>query len=466
MTRSKGSVLASSLVLVVALPTLVANAPRPDAFAYGWPVILEGGGPVGYHRLAMSREVLAASRSPELADVVVFDDDDRPVPSFVRAPQELAPPPLPERPIQVFGVAERAREATTASLTLETRGQAGSRAVISIAPGSQDPDLPNTLRWYAAMDGSDCCAALRFGWDDAGESFISGVDIDQSDDLENWFPIARGAIAALRSGTSNVIRDRIEIPQSVLGYLRITVHQPAAGFRLARLTMEPRSQSDGEQVNEYGQPVGSQREWQESPLNGDAPTILDLGATLSVDRFEVNLTESGMVRARLESASDPAGPWTARGEALFFRFESAEGSSASDAAMVGGTAARHWRAVLTGYSGAPATLRLGWVASELVFVGQGRPPYRVVAGNAIAAQGVEGLQAMRSDARALWQAQKPYTGLVTLGPRKTLAGDAAYSIAPPPRDWRRVLLWLLLAGGVAAVLAMAWRLRRELTPAA
>ena len=156
MTRANGSVLASSLALLVALPTVAADVPRPDAFAYGWPVVLGSSGPAAYHRVSLSREVLAASRSPVRADVVVFDDDDHPVPSFVRAPEELEAPPPPERPMQAIGVASRAREATTTSLALEMRGEAGSRVAITVAPGSQDPARPDARRWYAVIDGADC----------------------------------------------------------------------------------------------------------------------------------------------------------------------------------------------------------------------------------------------------------------------------------------------------------------------
>lgn len=439
----------AALLLVVAPWLLAAAEPRPDEFGWGWRIGLAED--ASFHRVALPREVLAAAQSPALTDVAVFDDDDRPMPSFLAEP-DLTPVPEPA-PVAVplFETVERlAARAPRADLQVQARGDGSFDATLSVEPGGAPPaDGPR--RWYAMLGDAELerrWSAARFGWQAAGEPQVVNLELAVSDDLQYWRPVASGAVAYLVSGPATLKRDSVPLVGQLGRYLRITAVTAPAGWRLDSLALLPAA--------ERAEP---ERQWAEEPVRaGQTALEVDLGGAIRIDRFDLVLDEGvGLVRVRLSSAAEAGGPWTERGEALFYRL-AGEVEALSTPASLAPVAARHWRAELIGHNGARARLRLGWLPTDLVFVAQGRAPYRLVAGSAAQARAPQPLGA---DARGLWSAGTGVTGVAHLGPRFELAGERA--LRPSlTRDWRSHLLWALLGFGVLAVLWMAAQLLREM----
>jgi hypothetical protein len=357
--------------------------------------------------------------------------------------------------MRAFALADQARVAASgATVVVRSSGGDSVRAEVLVEAGSVVPHLPEALRWYAVVEEPrGVFAALELAWGGGNGSFVSGVDVETSDDLEQWRKVGSGAIAAFRAEAVALTRDRVELGGSIGEFLRVTVHRPGAGFVLTRLAL-------------HAEPTAPQpprdRQQQAFAVGADTATV-DLGAALPVDRFEVEFTQgTGLVRARLESAAAADGPWSMRGEALFYRFENGPSLAASGAAAIHGRPeARHWRAVLLGNAGGAAQLTLSWIPTDVVFAATGTRPYRLVAGNAMQSQATPEVQQARADARSLWHAREPVTEPALLGARYELAGAAAYD-ATPRRDWRSIALWALLGAGVLLVLGMVARLRREL----
>ena len=95
-----------------------------------------------------------------------------------------------------------------------------------------------------------------------------------------------------------------------------------------------------------------------------------------------------------------------------------------------------------------------------MFLAQGTPPYRLVAGSARAqredAPVGQSLDAIRGVQGADWR-----PGAAALGTMQPLAGEAALLPAAAPRDWRAWLLWALLVGGALLVAGFAASLLRK-----
>lgn len=449
-----GGIAAALTSVVLSMGAALAAVPvepaRPDDYAYGWSLLEAPGAP--FLRVPLTREVRAAAVSPALADLAVFDDDDRRMPAFVIEPAPeaaVAPPPVA---LPVFETEEALTRGGSSKVTIQASGGADVQAQITVGEG----DAPAPLRRWYAMVADDLVPrdwiALRAQWDAGASPQVITLEVEASDDLVEWRQVTVGALAALASGQSMLKRDRIDLVAPLGRYLRLTAYEAPADWRLT-----------GVELVAPAPVVESEREWNERALAPGTDTLaIDLGAAIRVDRFELKLAQgSGLRRARLSSADDPAGPWVARADVGFYSVMRPQGFFETGAVSITPVTARHWRVEVEGEGAAGATLRLGWPMSELVFMAQGRAPYRLVAGLAKPDPAPD----LGADARALYRADD--AAFAALGPRVELAGEHARTPVDAP-DWKRWALWALLAFGVIAVLAMATQLVRELksSPAA
>ena len=104
-------------------------------------------------------------------------------------------------------------------------------------------------------------------------------------------------------------------------------------------------------------------------------------------------------------------------------------------------------------------LRLGYQTGSVLFLAQGRAPYRLVAGSALASANHADLEPMLAELRTRRGAQwQPSSAALGLG--SALAGDAAYMPAPIARDWKSLVLWGVLALGALLVGGLALSLLR------
>jgi hypothetical protein len=104
-------------------------------------------------------------------------------------------------------------------------------------------------------------------------------------------------------------------------------------------------------------------------------------------------------------------------------------------------------------------LAVGWLADEIVFVKQGTAPYVLAYGQA----GLKGRQWPMRELLERLGANRDFNELplVTLSAPTTLGGPDKLIPLPEPVDWRTIVLWLVLVGGVAVVGLFAYRLVRS-----
>lgn len=121
---------------------------------------------------------------------------------------------------------------------------------------------------------------------------------------------------------------------------------------------------------------------------------------------------------------------------------------------------RRWRVVSTPPLPSPPKLTLSWQGEYLMFLAQGKPPFRLVAGNARPFQTPPQVDNLLAEiAKTMGSDWVPPEA--TLSPQVTLAGDRAREPRISGEQWTRRLLWTLLVTGVVAVGIMVMRLLRE-----
>src|SRR5690606_37900931 len=149
-------------------------------------------------------------------------------------------------------------------------------------------------------------------------------------------------------------------------------------------------------------------------------------------------------------------PWTRRsGPWVSFQVGSDTAASRSAPQVLDGPVRdRFWKLSGSAPSAQVPALLLGWQPELLVFVAQGQPPFRLVAGSVHATRAAASLPQLREAVRRqrgdAWQ-----RAVADLGARAPLAGDRALQAGTTPDDWKSWLLWLLLVGVAVLVAGFA-----------
>lgn len=423
-------------------------------YARQWPLRLETPD-AGAYRVQLDESVYRQVQSPVLADLDVFNAQDRPVPTA------LIDPAVPEAP--------RVRAIELPWFPLPPGREVGNLA--SMSEIATDGSL-RRVEWHVPaesgsgvlLDASQLDApvhALRVQWTTAQAPFDLAVRVSASDDLKDWRPVADEAhLVELSNAGRRVLRDRIEFAPVKARYLRVTPLEPRARpLQVSAVTAEL-------------EPAATTPDWQWQTLQGqrveDADRTVhfefELDGRFPVARADVSLPGSSSGQWRLQARDETTAPWRDVATPwMAYRLEQGGQNEASPPQPLSGIHRdRRWRLTPLGGAGTADVpqLRLGYRPEALVFLAQGAAPFALVAGSARAHRAeaplAEMIGAMRTKRGAQWQ---PATA--SLGESAVLGGNEALTPAPTPRDWKTWLLWGLLVAGAVLVAGFAISLLRR-----
>jgi hypothetical protein len=433
------------LVFLLLLAALPAWAQAPG-FRSSATLTLEGKDSL--HRVALPFEAYRDARR-DLADVRIFDSRGEPVPiAWAGTPEAERQAPasfeLPAFPVTRL---------TPAGSGAEVIVLAGYGTLVAVR--SKGPAKPGAARPVAyLLDASAVkvpVGALVLDWKAGAGTQVVHVRIESSDDLKGWMPVASAPVVKVEAAGRALQQPRVEFAPRKAKYFRMT--WDAAGFVLDSVRAEgaPETRAARRTVRTVpATATGTPDEFQ-----------FDLGARLPVEALRIVPAETNsVVSASLFSRDDESAEWRPVTAAPFYRLQREGAEAQSPPVEIGRHAARYWMARLAkGSSGGAPALEAHWRAAQLVFVARGAEPYTIAFGRP------------RETAAAL-----PVSSLVpNYEPRAELrlaqARVGAVSSAPPATRWeqfigeldaRRLVLWVVLLGAVAALGFMAWRLYRQM----
>lgn len=434
------------------LPGVVVAAPADDYLAQ-WPLSLPQD-EAGVYRVMLDASVYGAARSPRLADVDVLNAAGQAVPVQVFAPDAAPRQPPARVPVRWFELPARAGAgANDIALWVERSTDGRVQRIGTRVAATPAANGARAAAWLVDASGIEGgIAALWLDWAPATGSVDAAYRVEGSDDLRDWRVLQpRVAVVDLVRDGQRLRQPRVPV-DGAARYLRLV---PLSGAQALVLTGV-----EAERVAEAVRALPTQ--WR--ALAGDA--LREAGATgftyeldgrFPVESVDVQLPGNGTGEWTLYSRDDADAAWTWRaGPWVAYRI--GEGQRSAPQPLAQPVRDRHWKLVGRGATSEPTVLRLGWRPETLVFVAQGAPPYRLVAGSARASRGdapvAQSLEAIRGTRGRDWQ--PPLAGL---GTRQPLAGERALS--PTPRDWRGWLLWGLLVAGALTVAGFAISLLRQ-----
>ncbi len=450
-------VLAMSLLLHPA--ELHAEAPVPEDFAYGLPIMPEERGPV--YRIRLPESVYRHVTRTDLGDMRVFNGRGEPVPHALRRPQPRkgkAPAPVS---LNFFPVYDTGDEKTGSIWFQITTDEAG--AILRTRPEETGPASGSITAYLIDASGlKHLPDALRLDWTQPGDSFVAQVSVSVSSDLDRWRNLISSAtLARLRYGDRTLGRTTIPLPGGTGKYIRLSWPVPGSDIRITSVTAA------------FTPPSAAPAEREERLVPGtavpDAPGVyqFDTGGHYPADQLNLRLPEpNSLAEGALFSRSAPDMPWQFRQKGVFYHLIVGEDTElVNDPVSLSPVTDRYWRLEIpsaeTGLGGGIPDLRLAWEPHELLFLARGAEPFTLAYGSAAvppAGRTADPLLRTVHQGDGSEALVKP----AAIREPVTLGGETALTPPPPPLPWKTWILWTVLVLGVLTVGWMAWQLYRQM----
>lgn len=429
------------VVLAMAVASLLSASAWAERFA------LSGTPGAAYYAVTLNEDVYAHAHEASLADLRILNGDGEPVPFSIDVPRDVAPQARTLHDVRWFAT------------PVDDTQRPGAAGVVLGADGvlraTGTPAAPESTRaWLVDLsplhDGNTATVTALVVALPAVE-FQSGVNVQASDDLQHWSPVAQATLFRLSNQGSTLVQDRVEFNGLRAKYLRLTWQgkPPAPEAVRAELAV--------------GAPVAaadSAIQWRaglapvQTPAAGDYQ--FDTGGVFPVERVKVRLPQANTVaQATLYARADAQAPWRMITSVRLFRLAGAGGQAEQEntPVTVPATADRYWRLQVDTRSGGLGAgtpqLAVGWRPATVTYAARGSVPFSLAIGEV-----ARGHPVARSD---LLAGASPAVASAQLGAMTDSPADALKA-EPPAGRTRQWILWGALVAAVAVLAAMAWKL--------
>lgn len=454
-------------LLLALLSSAPASAVPP--YATEWPLKLASDDE-GAYRVALDESVYRQLATPDLRDLDVLNADGVPVPTALLDPKQPLAQPPPTVPVPWFTRPAPDQGAAGTDWRLVTRVDHEGRLRQVEVAGSPPADstAEPAQRSSLLLDLSrirEPVAALLLQWKPL-EVLDLGYRVDASHDLAEWRTLpSRARMIDLSREGGQLLHQRIELDGLVVPhrerarYLRLTPLDDAPAVEITAVAAELASGTTAAPKWLSIQPTRADAVGT-VPTAGEAEFFFLMDGRFPVEQVDVEILSNHSLQWRLESRADADAPWSLRaGPWMGYRVDrNGQGRQSAPRVLDRPVRDRYWRLTANGATGATTpTLRLGYYPEVAVFLAQGAPPYRLVAGS-VRAQRLDAplpqlVSTLRGQDGADWQPAQAY-----LGTPRVLAGRSALE---PPRDWTHWLLRAVLALGAIIAGGFALSLLRR-----
>ncbi|HTA65972.1 MAG TPA: DUF3999 family protein [Xanthomonadaceae bacterium] len=425
-------------------------AATPADYASQWTVSTNQ---EGAYSIALDEGIYRQATREDLSDVAAFNADGEelafgPLPAAYDAPSSkwhdavwFALPAQPADPAN-GDLQLHVNRSADGSLSLDSTLSAAS----SGAPKTGTQDLLVDMR---AKDRLIEAIAFDFATDTP--DFSADVEVEASDDLKDWHPVASNApLASFRQHGAYLLRRTVEFPAQQATYLRVHASMPLPVSAVHQLQREAGSEPARASID-----AGFVRR------DGNA-FIYRLPARVEVERLSIALADDNAVaHFRVSAREEGENDWRSIGDYTAFRLRGAGVVLDAEPMEVDASRAREWRIEPDQDENVARTpkLRFDYRPETWVVLTHGRAPYTIVAGSKRAHRGDFPIEALIGQLRTHYgpQWQPPTIGH---GPMRASAGEAALNgwDAAQGRTW---LLWGVLVLGAGAVAFMVIGLLRS-----
>lgn len=452
-----------TLIALLLLPLTVvaqqAQPLKPNDFAYGMPLEVDGDGAL--YSFDLPTEVNRYSTRHDLGDLRIFNGYGEVVPHLLK-PEVARETPQPE-PVALpfFPIMETVDDGkgdTQINIATDENG-----AVINFwqrGGGLQASVVGRYLIDASALQQP--LEKLLLNWDESAEGFLVPVALEASNDLTNWTPLTTNAsLASLTQGGYHLRQGEISLAgQQAAKYYRLGWPLGEMGVKLAGLSGVLQMLGDEKP-----------RRWQRYSPTGDSSQpghyLFRVEGHYPFDRARVILPQGNtVVRARLFSRGAAAkSPWREHFHGLLYNLLRDGRVLANDAVQLPYVDAPEWKLEIEtdggGLGRGEPQLELGWLPERAYFVARGEAPFTLAFGAAGIARANGDISSLLNTLQQSRQGEG-FIKSAMPGAMYELGGQYRLAGLPKPLPWQQWLLWATLSIGVLIVALMARSLYRQM----
>jgi hypothetical protein len=455
------------LILLISAGLLMAGDIAPKDFAMGYNLEVNKEGAI--YSVEIPEEVYRTVQSSDLRDVRIFNGAGEVVPHGIRN-VETDPGTLRDTwVVPFFPLFQEIRSSDQSEFSLQvSRDRAGTIVNIQSDP-VKDKDNQKVSGYLLDLSSlKQTMSELEFQWEKDTDSSVFTVNIDQSSDLIHWTSLVKKAtLVNLQFGGRQVERKTVQLPRQPQQYLKLSWQESNGPLNLIK-------------ISGFSKVIEGRRKHRWLSLdNGmiskqDDQLLIDFETNyrLPVSRVQIQFPEKNSIAGlSVQSRSDMDKEWRTRCEQVFHDL-SLEGTALqNEPCSFQPVVDSLWRIVVKQdgaglQSGNKAlTLQLGWLPSELLFVGRGAPPYLLAFGSGKLAQEDKQTEDGMLLEAVRMKSHDQAIGVAMLGEKVDLAGELALKSPGKPLPWKKLLLWAVLLSGVVLLAFMARSLIKEMKAA-
>jgi Protein of unknown function (DUF3999) len=392
---------------------------------------------------------------PDLGDMRVFNAEGTPVPHAFCAAPETTAATVSIHHLPVFDLRDIERLSSGPRIEVQTAG--GTQ--MNVQEGATEGIESGARRSTHIIDARGVgfpLRAIQFDWRSPDGASEARVRIESSEDLDRWTVVVpESALLFARRGAQQIERERIELPQRQHAYLRVARVDGGPSLLINSVTAE--SVQAGADIEPLWFMAANEQ-------SSDGATLVFDSERLAPVRYaRVRLPqENSSARITLESRADEKSQWREQWSGETYLIVTPQQRRESPPARFAPTTDRHWRVrIRDGQQSYQDTmLELGYRPTRMRFLAQGSGPFTLAFGSRRA----EPTAASACDALLADVGSAERANLIVEGfhanPR-VLGGDTALEPLPQKTPIRLVVLWSVLIGGVALLIAMALSLLKR-----
>jgi hypothetical protein len=337
----------------------------------------------------------------------------------------------------------------------------GDGQVIEIVGGGSKTRSGGIDRFLADLSKIGTPSGRVIGYDieiPAGgeEDAAAYADIYASDNLRGWRQIARREpLIRLRRGDDAVTSGVIELDSGPVRYLMLEVDGawefPGSAVISVRV---------GEREAEIQRDSAL---FEGLPDDGSRSAIYDTAGAFPASEVNFILENPGIYMASVSSRNREEDEWRHHGGIRLLFMKGEAGDNRNAPIQVFPTNDRFWRlTVRDGLPPSPPVMSMSWHPKELIFVGQGRPPYILAFGSGKDLPGLAKPDLMRAalsgiDERDIREVKVTAVALPASFDRSALPDREAAA----DERWSKYVVWAVLVGGALLLSWISWSLIRK-----
>lgn len=450
------------------LPLAAFGQEKPAQFAARWPIETREAAP--YYRLSVPLAVYLASAHGDLRDLRVFNATGQALPysrlSIVGGNEEsVQRQGLPWFPLPAAAKAThdeaslsvRIRQAADGTL-VEIKEQSGSS-------GTRNETPETAARRGYVLDASqvkdrEAVRALELDWDKAGGDFQL-LDLEASDDLQHWRPLAREVqLARLDYQGARIERRRIDLSGFHERYLRLLWREPAQAPQLARVEIERCSSRYRAAPLVWSAPISASTAGLKS---GEYRFRLPQALPLASLRLELP-PGNQLLPLEVRSAGQDHHGYRLANTVVYRIASHGREWSNTEISLDGSPLQEFVLKIDPRLNPLPQGPRLAFALhpEQIVFLASGTAPYTLAIGQRDARDAALPPGTLVPGFGQPGSPEIVSAGLVASAIPPASPDIVQNPVIPAEQDWKKIALWAVLVLGVLGMAAMAWQLLRQM----